>query len=474
MAAGTADFVMQPQLDQATGGIAFPRPGLGSETADISFLATNSYFKTLLTSVALTGSSNSGTPHTLTIATGVYTDNVLYLRNNSGGYCAIAGLDDDGVETFAVGFADPTTHITLRDRVYIEAGNQLAANNGDVRKFEIHQYALNVGTALALNRYPRLTLGTNGDLKIWQLVPGSAADNGTGEPTSPLALQIQGNGGKVGVIHAPASTSALFQVGNTVPPAIGVTWGSYFYQSGLNRIGVDGAAGQGIELLEAGVRKWLISNSGTVFSLYYTPGGFTALSVTNDGVITAPFGLETGTTVSFEGATANTSETRLAVTDPTADRTITIGDASGRMGVTATPLTVHAAGTVAALPAVSAILNFGTTDPTITINEAGTWILYSRATLKYTAATFAGNETATLKLRRTNNTAADVTNATTTQTLRIVTTLTDGFGAVDLAPVIYTTTNTTDIIELWGALSNLPAAGSMDATEASIVAVRIY
>lgn len=137
-------------------------------------------------------------------------------------------------------------------------------------------------------------------------------------------------------------------------------------------------------------------------------------------------------------------------------------------------LSVYAAGTAYSLTNVSAALDFGTTDPALTITKPGTWLLMGRVYLKYNAATYAGNQTVTLKLRRTNNTAADVTNATHTATLRIITTITDSIGILPLPPVIYSTSNVDDAISIFGALSAAPAAGSVDATEASIIAIRLY
>lgn len=135
--------------------------------------------------------------------------------------------------------------------------------------------------------------------------------------------------------------------------------------------------------------------------------------------------------------------------------------------------TVYAAGTAYSLTDTSAALNFGTTDPSITIDKPGTWLIFGRVYLKYNAATYVGTQTATLKLRRTNNTAADLSDSTHTATMRIITTITDSVGVMELQPVLYTTTRTNDAVALFGAVSAAPAAGSVDATEASIVAIRL-
>lgn len=133
-----------------------------------------------------------------------------------------------------------------------------------------------------------------------------------------------------------------------------------------------------------------------------------------------------------------------------------------------------AAGTAYSLTATSAALDFGTTDPSITINRAGTYLILSRVNLKYNAATFAASRTATLKLRRTNNTATDLTNGSTSVATAIITTITALFGVIILPPVLYNTTRTDDVVTIFGDVDVVPSAGSLDATEASIVAIRLF
>lgn len=136
-------------------------------------------------------------------------------------------------------------------------------------------------------------------------------------------------------------------------------------------------------------------------------------------------------------------------------------------------LSVYGAGTAYSLTDTAAAVDMGTTDPSLTLTRSGTWMIFGRARLKYTAATFAANQTATIKLRRTNNTAADLTAGTTTATLRIITTITDGAAECIIPPVFYTTANTNDAIAIFGSLSAAPGAGSVDVTEAEIVAVKV-
>lgn len=134
-------------------------------------------------------------------------------------------------------------------------------------------------------------------------------------------------------------------------------------------------------------------------------------------------------------------------------------------------LSVYAAGTAYQFTNAAALLDFGTTDPSLTITGAGTYLILSRATLFYNAATFVAPRVVTLKLRRTNNTAADV--ITTLLDTDVTTTVSATYGSFVLPPVIYTTTNSDDIIQLFGHVATVPSAGTLDATSAEIVAIRL-
>jgi hypothetical protein len=79
------------------------------------------------------------------------------------------------------------------------------------------------------------------------------------------------------------------------------------------------------------------TGEGTTHSLSIGQDVATSASVTFAGLT-----LNSGTMV-FEGATANDFETTLAVTDPTADRTITLPDATGTVALTADKLSAFAA-----------------------------------------------------------------------------------------------------------------------------------
>lgn len=132
-----------------------------------------------------------------------------------------------------------------------------------------------------------------------------------------------------------------------------------------------------------------------------------------------------------------------------------------------------AAGTAYSLTGTSAALDFGTTDPVVVIPSAGRWLLMALAQLDFAGATVS-TQTAALKLRRTNNTAADITNAAiATLDLPVMTTLTHTFGVFHLPQVIYTTANTNDSLTIFGSLSATLGAGNLNAVAAQILAVKL-
>lgn len=143
-------------------------------------------------------------------------------------------------------------------------------------------------------------------------------------------------------------------------------------------------------------------------------------------------------------------------------------------GITTTyNVAAYAVGTAYSLTNTAAALDFGTTDPAIVIAQAGTYLIRGRVLIKYNAATFAANRTVTLKFRRTNNTAADLTNGSTAPTTDIITLITGTWLECQLPEVVYSTTATTDSITIFGSVDVVPSAGSLDATEAHILAQRI-
>lgn len=147
--------------------------------------------------------------------------------------------------------------------------------------------------------------------------------------------------------------------------------------------------------------------------------------------------------------------------------------ARAALGVGGANTTSYATGTAYSLTATPAALDFGTVDPIITIPAAGVWLILARVRVDYNGATFAAVRTGTLKLRRTNNTAADLTSGSFGFKTDIITTLTYTLGEFFKA-VVYTTTNSNDAITIFGDISVIPSAGSLDCVEADLVAVKLY
>lgn len=135
-----------------------------------------------------------------------------------------------------------------------------------------------------------------------------------------------------------------------------------------------------------------------------------------------------------------------------------------------TPITAYAAGTAYTLTAVSAAVTFGTTQPAISLTTKGKWRLTARVKIGYVGATFASVRTVALKLRRTNNTAADVSDSLTTWATDIITTLTYTGSIFTLPDVLYTTANINDALTIFGVIDVVPTAGSIQIQEASIFA----
>lgn len=137
-----------------------------------------------------------------------------------------------------------------------------------------------------------------------------------------------------------------------------------------------------------------------------------------------------------------------------------------------TSYTTAASGTAYTLTASYAALDFGTTDPIVTLTGAAgqTFFLFASVQTALVGATYAGVQTVSFKLRRTNNTAADV-DTERAQSLAIVTALSEAGPSVALVAIPYTTVGTNDAITIQGILSVTPSAGSVTATNAIITAI---
>ena len=82
-------------------------------------------------------------------------------------------------------------------------------------------------------------------------------------------------------------------------------------------------------------------------------------------------------------------------------------------------------------------------------------------------------QTLTTKLRRTNNTAADLANTTRVFDFVPCTTTSGTMAEIVMPQTAYAATNG-DIIQMWGALSGATGAGTITCVEADLIAVKLY
>lgn len=137
-------------------------------------------------------------------------------------------------------------------------------------------------------------------------------------------------------------------------------------------------------------------------------------------------------------------------------------------------LAAYGAGTAYAFTNTAAAIDFGTTDPVIVLDKAGTYRINAQVHIAYNAATVVA-ETATIKVRRTNNTAADLSQVVVID-LPASTTLTHTYLLAEIPPFYYTTSATDDSVTIFANVSAALGAGTIDATAigTSITAERMY
>ena len=149
-------------------------------------------------------------------------------------------------------------------------------------------------------------------------------------------------------------------------------------------------------------------------------------------------------------------------------------DVAFTLGLIPDPLfnaqSIYASGTAYTLTNAIARVDFGTTDPTLLLTAVGTYRLKGRVLVNLVGATFAANQTLTVRLRNATS-ATDYTNSTTVYTIPIVTTLTNTLAVIEL-PEVFVALAVADQVQLFAGLSATPSAGSVQIVEASITAFR--
>lgn len=156
----------------------------------------------------------------------------------------------------------------------------------------------------------------------------------------------------------------------------------------------------------------------------------------------------------------------------TASTTAAAVDALGQ--VTANQLTALTSGAAnyAITASADSVLPAAGDAATVTLTAAGTYLILAKCDLLLSGGTTVADRTVTLKLRRMNNTAADLTGGAVTVHTGINTTNTISIPG-GYWWVVYATTATNDIINILASIDTVPSAGTLDITKASIVAFRL-
>jgi hypothetical protein len=130
-------------------------------------------------------------------------------------------------------------------------------------------------------------------------------------------------------------------------------------------------------------------------------------------------------------------------------------------------------GTAYALTDTAAAINLGTDDPVLSLVESGKWLILAQVHLAAAGATVVA-ETATLKVRRTNNTPADVSQLLVVD-LPVMTTLTHSLGTYQIPPFFYTAGASSDSLTIFGNVSAALGAGAINAVGigTSILGLRV-
>ncbi len=211
------------------------------------------------------------------------------------------------------------------------------------------------------------------------------------------------------------------------------------------------------------------TDAANTFTGHQTVEGVTSTGATGTGafvfattptLVTPVLGAATGTSLNLSGLTAS-----LPI----------VTDASKNLISIATPTqAAYLTGTAYSLTNTSAAITGGTTSPTITVTDTGTYKVEFILSAKFVGATFAATKNMTLKLRRTNNTAADLTSGTLpTQATGVCTTYTAAWGAFAWVGANYAAT-AGDVITVFGDIETAPSAGSIDITGGLIRMTRIF
>lgn len=275
--------------------------------------------------------------------------------------------------------------------------------------------------------------------------------------------QITSGGGKVyvngqkhiGAVGAAGSTSKLYynflKTGGVVNDVPYVTINNGYAEVNVGQFDPDASAA---ELVKVG--------GGTVF---LSGGDFTAAAANNAiwcsagtlNILSGKITSDAGKLDIRKSGTGAITVTPAVSYDPTKISTSGITLVGLGPGTT---LSAYASGTVYSLTATPAAIAFGTTSPSISLNKIGRWEIEAVINVQYNAATFAASRTVATKLRDTTN-SVDLTNGSDTAATDIVTGKTISLTRT-IMETEYTITAQPAVVTVFGSVSVVPTAGSLD------------
>lgn len=245
------------------------------------------------------------------------------------------------------------------------------------------------------------------------------------------------------------------------------------------------------------------AQTGTTYTLVLTDGnpGSTTAGVSMNNAASNTLTVPTNASVAFPvgwvipirqlGAGATTIAAAGGVTINSAGGLLTLGGQNsdaylnktatntwqlgGSLSNTAASSQTIASGTAYTLTASNADVAFGTTSPIVTLGATGTYLISVTIQTQLSGASFAAAQSVSYNLRRTNNTAADISGSTFSAPLSTVaiTTVTDAAPAITIT-YLYSTTNATDTVGIRGVVSATPSLGSVTCSAATINATWIH
>lgn len=376
--------------------------------------------------------SNFG-EHTLIAPADGSGDNVLALQNlASNHYSAVRFLSTAGSEVGAVGFGNSASLQVFRDANYFES-------YGGLYDFRVVMDA-SKGTALCVE-------ASTGNL---QLFADSGADTVAKGTKVFEVTRAEG--------HLTATGTGTFDTEVKVSHA---STDAYFTADG------DSGQTKWVKFKTGGLMRWGVVNTSSdnfAISRWDNAGAFVADALAIDrttGVVSAPAG--------FSGSLAGTASTATALATA---RTINGVGFDGTANIVVPPPTSYtavASGTAYTLTGSFADVDFGTTDPTITISTAGNYLLTVDCSSALNAATTVAGQTVDIILRRTNNTPADI-GTMRSQPLPPATASTQAGPAGSIASFPYTAT-AGDIVTVQARITGTLGAGTVTIENAHIVAV---